>query len=41
MEDLGEKLTEEELVQMMKEADTDGDGQVDEERGWFSSGTSL
>ena len=34
MDGLGEKLTEEELAKMMREADTDGDGQVAGERGW-------
>ena len=34
MEGLGEKLTEEELGKMMREADTDGDGQVTRECDW-------
>ena len=36
MEGLGEKLTEEELGKMMREADTDGDGQVTRECDWAS-----
>jgi len=31
MANLGEKLTDEELEEMIKEADTDGDGEVDYE----------
>lgn len=31
MINLGEKLTDEEVVQMIKEADTDGDGQINYE----------
>lgn len=34
MQNLGEKLTEKELQDMMREADVDGDGKINYEGGW-------
>ena len=37
MTNLGEKLTDEEVDEMIREADIDGDGQVNYEGKWFPS----
>ena len=37
MTNLGEKLTDEEVDEMIREADIDGDGQVNYEGQWLNS----